>query len=244
MCLQRVFKEHTGLNWRKRKRGTKFELTQLSMWSKLGINVRQYVAWYRSPHEAQFGIIQKYIQCCTECDGVGDDVRCLRQNNMWRCVSRQTSHSWPHRQPFDPLDVNAAWAAEDRQEERKQPEGEDADEKDQEEHAPSEHTTHNKLIDRLLGHIGFTDGTALGKPGVSRATMTVVWSTADVSEQDRAAVLVRYGVDLGSVITNRKDMKNLLLQFGIVLQIAGLQIQAGRYRGTGERQRMMYVVAL
>jgi hypothetical protein len=40
-----------------------------------------------------------------KCNGVGDDGNCVRQNNLWRCVSRQSSDSWPHRQPYEPLDV-------------------------------------------------------------------------------------------------------------------------------------------
>jgi hypothetical protein len=70
VCLQRILREQIGLNWRKRKNGEKFELTPLSMWSKLGIDVSKYITWYCSPHAAQFGIIQKSTKNCTECDGV------------------------------------------------------------------------------------------------------------------------------------------------------------------------------
>jgi hypothetical protein len=109
MCLKRVLLQQVGLNWRKPKNGVQFEVTSASMWSKLGINVSKYVEWYCSPHEAQFGIIPKSVQCCRECDGAGDDVQCLRQNNIWRCTSRPSQDSWPHRELFEPLDVNAAW---------------------------------------------------------------------------------------------------------------------------------------
>jgi hypothetical protein len=237
VCLQRIVKEHTGLNWRKPKHGTQYELTQLSMWSKLGIDVCQYVEWYNSPHATQFGIIEKTVQCCTECDGVGDDVRCLRQNNLWRCITRQTADSWPHRQPFDPLDVNAAWVVEP-------PAEPEAEHKQVEQQGQPASAVHATVLGRLLGHLGFTHGTDTDAPGVSHQDMALAWSKAVVTEEDRAATLLQYQLDLSPFLADRSHTQRMRTRVTAILQTMDLQLTTTRQYVNGEKLRMTYVATL
>jgi hypothetical protein len=61
-CLHHVLKEQTGLNWRKKKNSSQFEVSQLSIWKRLGIEVDRYVDWYRSPQAVEFGLIKKSVE--------------------------------------------------------------------------------------------------------------------------------------------------------------------------------------
>jgi hypothetical protein len=236
VCLQRILKEHTGLSWRQRKNGAQFELTQLSMWSKLSIEVEKYVAWYRSPHASQFGIIQKSIQCCTECDGVGDDIRCLRQNNAWRCISRQTSDARPHRQPFEPLDVHAAWQVERKEEE----EGKEEKQEQEQQKQFGQETP----IDRLVGHLAFKGGATVGGSGVSTRELKRSWSTANVSQEDIETIFVLYGVDLKAALAHRADTKKLLIQVNTILRTLGIQLRIRKHRVEGKQHRKYYLMSL
>jgi hypothetical protein len=116
-CLQRVVWEHTGLNWHQPTGSSRFQCTALSLWSKLGIDVPWYTVWYSSPYADSFGLVPTSVQSCGECGGTGDGVRCVRQDNMWRCVTGQTGNSCPHRQRFEPLDMLSAWHPDDTDDE-------------------------------------------------------------------------------------------------------------------------------
>jgi hypothetical protein len=246
-CLQRVLKEQTGLNWRKHKNkrqrsAAHFSLTPLSMWAKLGIDVNSYVAWYRSSHARQFGIIRKSVQCCVECDGVGDDVVCLRQNNIWRCSSRQMSESWPHREPFQPLDVHPAWRSDCHVVIQ-----DDASEHNQELHSVCKQLTaaiDRSLIDRLLGHLGFKHGAKIGAPGVSHPDMVSAWSMAIVDEQDVHAIKVHCNIDLIVASNNRTYTQQLITDVTTILAVNGLQLNTRRHSTNGKRHRKYYVMPL
>jgi hypothetical protein len=193
VCLRRVLTEHAGLNWRPRQKGaTRFEPTPLSFWAKLGIDVRRYVAWCRSPAARQFGSIRPTMHRCGECDGAGDEVLCLRQNNVWRCVESSTPASRPHRQALEPLDVE-------------QKSGESP-------------VDHELLIRRLLGHVGFPDGVVDGGQGVHAPAMARAWATAVVSEADKSSVLVAYDVDLTAVLADRTRMTSVRRTLNIILK--------------------------
>ena len=86
LCLKRVLKEQVGVGMNKRSDGTGFRLAPLSrsLWTILGIDMGKYATWYGSPDASSFGVLQKAIECCGPCDGAGDEVRCVRQNNVWR----------------------------------------------------------------------------------------------------------------------------------------------------------------
>jgi hypothetical protein len=244
LCLQRIMKEHTGLNWRKKKHGVHFELTHLSMWSKLGINVQQYVAWYRSSHAKQFGIVQKSIQCCKECDGAGDGVQCVRQNNLWRCVCSHSVAFNSHRQVYEPLDVQPAWVVKEAAEEEEgktteshqgqtyiqltmADEQEEVEDGKEDEHEQLQVSTvaQSTLLDRLLRHLGFIDGAMLYGRSVSRLELTQAWSNAVVTEEDRIAVLNIYKVDLSSVLSCRTHTHSLLLCMATILNAVGFVLQ-------------------
>ena len=62
---------------------------------------------------------------------------------------------------------------------------------------------HKTLIGRLLGQLGFEGGATVNATGVSFETMTLAWSNAVVTEEDRAELLVLYKVDLSGVLANR-----------------------------------------
>jgi hypothetical protein len=232
VCLQRVVREHVGLNWRQRKHRTQFEITPLSMWAKLGINVSKYIEWYCSPHAEQFGIIQKSIECCTECDGAGDDVDCVRQNNTWRCTSRSSQDFWRHRRLFDPLDVNAAWII------TTVPPPEEVAE-EEEEQKQLEHKVRSSLIDRFLGHIGFQSPVVVGTCTVSKREMKLAWLAASVSQEDIEAMFLLCAVNLKPLLANKTDTKNLLLHAATILQTADIQLDLRRQR-SGNKQYRKY----
>jgi hypothetical protein len=65
---------------------------------KLGINVTRYTAWYAGSEADAFDIVPTATQRCVECEGVGDDVLCARQNSRWRCVAQWSAGGTAHRQ--------------------------------------------------------------------------------------------------------------------------------------------------
>jgi hypothetical protein len=67
-CLQSVAREHTGLNWRRPKRSSKFQCSARSLWSKLGIDVTQYTAWYSSPCADSFGLGMRVRSVSKDCE--------------------------------------------------------------------------------------------------------------------------------------------------------------------------------
>jgi hypothetical protein len=107
LCSKRFLKEQVGVGTYKTRAGAGFRLAPLprSVWTLLGIDMAEYATWYGSPAASGFGVLQKAIACCAPCDGTGDDVQCVRQNNVWRCVSSQTAGTPPHRRMEAPLDV-------------------------------------------------------------------------------------------------------------------------------------------
>jgi hypothetical protein len=230
VCLQRVLREHTGLYWRKQKNGEKFEVTSLSMWSKLGINVSKYIAWYRSPHAAQFGIIPKSIQSCRECNGAGEDIRCLRQDNVWKCITAPSLDSSPHRQPFEPLDVTSAWIMATVP----------SKEEEQEQQQQLVSRVRSPLIDRFLGHIGFQGQVGVGVSTVTKQQMKLAWSEAKVSQEDAEAVFQLCAVDLKPLLINRANTKNLLLHATTILQTAGILLDLRRQRSGNKRGNRKY----
>jgi hypothetical protein len=254
LCLQRILKEHTGMSWRKQKRNTKFNLTPLSMWSKLGINVLHYVEWLRSPHATRFGIIQKTsIHRCTECDGAGDEVLCLRQSGSWRCIHRQTADSWPHRQPFHPLDVYPART-------RKKDNKKHRNRTREVVHAPAStpkqpcavvaiplkensNTDDVTIIDRLVRSAGFLHGTLADTPGVSQHDMGDAWSAAIVSQDDRTEIMRLYNVDLGVALNNKTHTKKLRSFLRIILKSKKLTIITKRSRVDKMLQSRMYYLS-
>jgi hypothetical protein len=226
-CLQSVFREHTGLNWRSSKRMPEFELSPGSLWSKLGIDVARYTAWYSSPCADAFGLVPTTVRSCGECDGIGENIRCVRQKNMWRCLSRQTADSWPHRQQFDPLDVCAAWVLHDEPAEQKQ---------------IGVLGALGSAAGRLLGHLGFPSGAKVGGPGVSPEAMQAAWEQAVITEEDRAGLLVSHGVDLGSIRSlPSSKMATVRKRVNVVFAQEGLRVIRTR-PGRGHTKRTMYCI--
>jgi ABC-type Fe3+/spermidine/putrescine transport system ATPase subunit len=197
-CLKRVLMEKAGLSWRRTKKGeTRFKLTPLSIWKKLGISIPRYTAWYNSPGSKNFGIVQRSMQCCVECDGAGDEVRCVRQQGMWRCVVKGAQGSYSHRRPFTPLDVK-------HETEQKSIQAQ-----------PEDNTL---LVDRLVRHLGFDNGLQLGGDGVSSGDMKREWAAATVKQQDVSRILESYAVDLNQVLEDRTQTKKARRLANIVLQ--------------------------
>jgi hypothetical protein len=213
--LQSILREQTGLNWHKQKNADRFDSNHMSIWKTVGINLVDYIAWYRSPHAAQFGIIQKSVQCCQKCDGVGGDILCLRQESEWRCVSKGTEASWSHRQPYEPLDVNGAWILDDEDEKRDD----------------------GTLVDRLMGHLGFAHGAMVDTAGISLEQMTLAWSVAVLTPKDKVAVLVSHQIDLSDVLQDRSKLKILRKYVKSILKDVGLQLKVRRPRTPVSKMR-------
>jgi hypothetical protein len=221
-CLRRVLTEHAGLNWRARKKGTtRFGPTPLSLWTKLGIDQGRYTAWYRSPAGQQFGIIPQALRRCAECNGAGDEVWCLRQNNMWRCAESPTDDSHPHRQPLEPLDVAAA--PEDAAEQKERTGS-------QQSTCPARRPGVAGVLDSLVGHLGFAGGAAVGNLGVSASDMQLAWADAVVHPEDQATIMGLYGVDLSTVVLDRSCMRTTRMRVNAVLRQEHLQLTLSRPR--------------
>jgi hypothetical protein len=218
ICLQRVLKENTGMNWRTPKNGTKFQLKALSIWSKLGISVPKYIKWLRSPASSHFGIIQKTTHNCDECNGCGDDVQCLRQANVWKCICPQSQYSWPHRQPFTPLDVESTWLADEEQDEK--------------------HHEQGCSVDKLLACIGIMEGTRLNQPGLTLHDMKTAWSKAFVAPDVVEDLLMLYNIDIESALVQRSNTKSILLHVNSVLRNIGLQLVSMRRRNELLQQQL------
>jgi hypothetical protein len=233
-ALRLVVREQTGLNWKlPRGNGAKGQVTQFAMWSTLGIDAYEYLTWYASPHAKQFGMIPVSNQCCTECNGVGDDVDCVQQRGMWRCKNRQSLDSWAHRQPYEPLDMKAAWVATPAA-------------------ATEEHKDHGIVIDatgqletvvnRLLrDHLGFPDGIMTNKPGVLLEDMQTAWSNANLTPADQADILLLCRVNLTAVIAHRTQMRTLRKRVGSILGVVGLKLESERPWRGGLKKTLLFV---
>jgi hypothetical protein len=223
MCLQYVLKEQAGISWRKRKNKPSFEMKGLSLWTKLGINVEQYADWYRTPgRETRFGIVKRSIQSCTECNGTGDEVMCVRQANLWRCDFGGSDSS--HREVFEPLDVNSIWELEIEEvdEEQKQ-------------------VKNKSAIDMLLGHLGFTTGARVDGFGVSKKDMKLAWSRAVVTSDNIDDLLALYKVDIKPTLMNRTNIQKILEHVATILQTSHLKLEVKHYRVAGKPQRRYHV---
>lgn len=233
ITLRTVVREQTGLHWYEQPNGPQLRLSQLSLWSTLGINVHKYQAWYASPQAARFGIVQMSDQCCTGCN-IGESAaggwattRCVRQGGVWVCVSGQCAESRPHRQQFEPLDVNAAWVVIE----------------DEDELMDGGHGQETAL-DRLLGHLGFSRGTNTNQPGVENWKMTKAWSNANMTQADTADILVRYQVDLSGALANQSNIRKLTSQVRSILHGVGLTLKRVRARVGGVRRYTTYIRTL
>jgi hypothetical protein len=226
LCLQHVLKEQTGLNWFTPKNGTQFKVSQGSLWSKMGIWVHYYAPWYGSSEAAQFGIIKESLQHCGECDEMAGKVLCLKQDNHWRCVDK-------HRQILEPLDVSSVRGVEELEEE---------EEEEEEGQKEEEHKQQGTVIDRLLGHLGFTDGSTVEGGGVCHQDLKLAWSKAVVDDNDTKDLLDVYRVDIKPALAHRSNEKKILGHVTSILQSVGLQLKAKRQRtDDGKRFRKYHV---
>jgi hypothetical protein len=96
-------------------------------------------------------------------------------------------------------------------------------------------TGHKAMIGELLGHLGFVNGAMVDTPGISHEEMALAWSTEVVTEDDRAAILVLYHVDIISILARQSQTKTLLTRVrsivtyvGSILKTVGLQLQTRR----------------
>jgi hypothetical protein len=233
LCLRSVLRGQTGLNWPRTRESCVlqlFEVSQVSIWRKLGVKVDKYVDWYRSPRSSEFGIInqEEKVQCTT-C--VGEPVVCVRQKNSWVCNDL-------HRSPFEPLDVSSTRMVVVVAEEEKDPE----EEKDEEE--TKEEDEEGVAIGRLLGYLGITSGLVVNGCGITCQDMKISWKCALVLPGERTELLMLYGVDIKDALTHRSNTKKILTCVAVILQSMGLQLQQKRQRIDGIRSRKYYVVPI
>jgi hypothetical protein len=187
-------------------------------------------------------------QCCAECDGVGDDVLCARQNNMWRCVVQRGADAPAHRRTQEPLDVRSVQG----------PGGQTGEPGTG---APSTaplggepevgavvsvdaHPAHAgwAAMGRLLGHLGYAEGAAVGGPGVSEDDMRLAWTQAQVCADDQAAILDAYGVDISVALRQRMQMRAVRRQVNAILKKDKLVVLRKRHNQAARTKTSLYHV--
>jgi hypothetical protein len=232
-----VLKEQVGVGMNKTRDKAGFRVAPLprSVWTLLGIDMAKYATWYGSPAASGFGVLQKAIACCAPCDGAGDDVRCVRQNNVWRCVSSQTAGTPPHRQMEAPLDVCQMDTGEHKV-------AEEEPGLTIEEVSVAPLSTWS-AVDRLAAQLGFSEGATAGDLGVSTADMLAAWSNAGLSEADICALRDAHGVDFSPVPGTTRQATKILARVNVVLQQANkVSIVQQRRRANNPSRKYLYYI--
>jgi hypothetical protein len=215
-CLQRLVKSQTGYDISKQS------VTGRSMWTQLGVDMRTFMDWTREQRALKeagavsnlFRIVEPSNENCAECD-TGEDVPCVQQRGIWRCIKRDRDDKSSHRMVYEPLDVcyNLPVAEEVEEEEKQLTQVVDF-----------------SLVDRLLSHVGFLGGATITQSGVFMTTMATAWLRAVVSVEDSTELLSTFKVNLTTVLADRTKMVSLRKRINDVLGHVDLRLDTRRER--------------
>jgi hypothetical protein len=237
--LQYLVKKHVGYDLSKRR------ITGKSVWKKTGISIYGFMKFTREQAALKkagsklnvFTIIAPSNEVCAECD-TGEEVPCVKQGGIWRCMAQGRGEQVSHRMLYEPLDVcyNLPEMEVVEEEEKKQ---------------QLTQVVEDTVVDRLLKHVGFVCGAKVNQPGVSLSDMATAWVDAKVSSQDCTELLSTFNVDLTDMLPNQKQKKLsqmtlLRKKVNTILQQTKRELHTERQRLAGSRikHRICYVRAL
>jgi hypothetical protein len=107
-CLRAFLVATTGMGIEKLQRSKSnrtHRLTLVSFWTSLGIDTENYIKWWVGKKSAKFGMCPVLTTQCDLCDTDGPEVRCIRQEGLWRCVDTSYPDHTSHREFNCPIDV-------------------------------------------------------------------------------------------------------------------------------------------